>query len=88
MFTRYEDSYVRDSGGRWKIERRDVRTDWTETHPMTEAPAAPGQSRPGYWTGSGRWSSAADRISGWPAPGGSRDDGLAPAADEAELGVS
>jgi hypothetical protein len=38
MYIRYEDAYRRDNGGSWKIERRDVRTDWTETHPIADMP--------------------------------------------------
>jgi hypothetical protein len=43
MYIRYEDEYRRDQGGPWKIERRDVRTDWTETRPVRNAPGAAGQ---------------------------------------------
>jgi hypothetical protein len=43
MYIRYEDEYRRDRGGPWKIERRDVRPDWTETRQMGQAPSAAGQ---------------------------------------------
>ena len=43
MYIRYEDEYRRDHDGTWKIERRDVRPDWTETHPVRETPGSPGQ---------------------------------------------
>jgi hypothetical protein len=38
MYIRYEDVYSRDHGGTWKIDRRDVRTDWTETREVHDAP--------------------------------------------------
>jgi len=38
MYIRYEDAYRRDHGGPWKIERRDVRTDWTETRQILDVP--------------------------------------------------
>jgi len=38
MYIRYHDVYSRDDGGTWKIERRDVRTDWTETRRVRDAP--------------------------------------------------
>lgn len=38
MYIRYDDVYSRDHGGPWKIDRRDVRTDWTETRQVTDAP--------------------------------------------------
>jgi hypothetical protein len=44
MYIRYEDEYRRDRGGPWKIERRDVRPDWTETRQVREAPIVQGQS--------------------------------------------
>jgi hypothetical protein len=37
MYIRYEDVYSRDHGGTWKIDRRDVRTDWTETREVRDA---------------------------------------------------
>jgi len=41
MYIRYEDEYRREPGGPWQIQRRDVRTDWTERRPIT--PDASGQ---------------------------------------------
>jgi SnoaL-like domain len=38
MYIRYDDIYSRDRVGTWKIERRDVRTDWTETRWVLGAP--------------------------------------------------
>jgi hypothetical protein len=38
MYIRYEDTYRRDRGGPWKIERRDVRPVWTQTLRTVEAP--------------------------------------------------
>jgi ketosteroid isomerase-like protein len=38
MYIRYHDVYRRDDAGTWKIERRDVRTDWTETRRVLDGP--------------------------------------------------
>lgn len=37
MYIRYQDEYRRDPGGPWRIERRDVRPEWMETHPVRAA---------------------------------------------------
>ena len=37
MYIRYEDIYRRDRGTPWKIDRRDVLPDWTETRPLAQA---------------------------------------------------
>ena len=44
MYIRYDDEYRRDPSGPWKIERRDVRTQWTETRQTDEVSSAAGQS--------------------------------------------
>jgi hypothetical protein len=36
MYIRYQDQYRREPGGPWKIERRDVHPDWTETRQAGE----------------------------------------------------
>jgi ketosteroid isomerase-like protein len=36
MLIRYLDDYQRHDDGRWKISRRRVLVDWTETHPAAE----------------------------------------------------
>jgi hypothetical protein len=38
MYIRYQDRYRRELGGPWKIERRDVHPDWTETRPAGGRP--------------------------------------------------